>query len=200
MKIKWFMVILLMAALSACVHNPSIVNTSNIKSFKNFGVSLQPLPAANKVKVRSKAQGANRNGKKDGFVGYAKGEQGLTFFSIKNEDLGDFCEKADTTGDAEWVITGLHLSATGDPNTEKGTNFGGDQKAYPWLKEAFPEVDLDNGEVFNVNKDQGVTFLPIFNANGQLGYQFIYYQVTLTRCSDGFTLKTDPGWGNGGRN
>ena len=178
-----------------------MVNTTNVKLFKNFGVSLQPQPTAGKVKVRSKAQGWNRAGKKDGYVGYAQGEQGQTFFAIKNEDLGNFCEQEDGTGDAKWVITGFHLSATGDSSEEKGSNFGGDQKAYPWLKEAFPTVDLDNGALFpNVSKDQGVTFLPVFNANGQLGYEFIYYQVTLTRCSDGFTLKTDPGWGNGGRN
>ena len=198
MKIKLFMVILLMAGLSACAHNPFVVNTTDVNLFKNYGVSLQPQPAAGKIKVKSKAQGWNKAGKKDGYVGYAKDDQGLTFFAIKKEDWGDSC-----LGSAKWVITGLHLSATGDPVTEKGTNFGNSQALYPWLKEDFPNADLSNGELFNKSKDQGVTFLPVFNANGHPaadGDKFIYYELTLTRCSDGLTLKTDPGWGNGGRN
>ena len=198
MKIKLFMVVLLMAGLSACDEKTITISTIDPGSFKNYGVSLQPQPAAGKVKVKSKAQGWNKGGKKDGYVGYKQGDQGMTFFAVKNEDWGDSC-----SGSAKWVITGLHLSATGDLATEKGTNFGDSQKAYPWLKEDFPNVVLSNGELFNKSKDQGVTFLPVFNANGHPaadGDKFIYYELTLTRCSDGLTLKTDPGWGNGGRN
>ena len=193
MKIKLFMVILLMAGLSACAHNPFVVNTTNVKLFKNYGVSLQPQPDAGKIKVKSKAQGWNKAGKKDGYVGYAIGDQGLTFFVVKKEDLGDSC-----SGDATWVITQLLLSATGDSSEEKGDDFGEPQPQ--WLQEAFPNVDLADGSLFKTNhKNEGVTFLPVFNANHQLGYKFIYYELTLTRCSDGLTLKTDPGWGNGGR-
>ena len=198
MKIKLFMVILLMAGLSACAHNPPAVSNSVINSFKNYGVSLEPKPAQNTVKVKSKAQGWKKAGKKDGYVGYALDESGWTFFGIKNEIMGDSC-----SGDADWVITQLLVSATGDEDTEKGSNFGSSQAAYPWLLEAFPNVKLSNGELFNKSKDQGVTFLPVFNANGHPaadGDKFIYYEITLSECGEeGDVLTTDPGWGYGGR-
>jgi hypothetical protein len=194
MKIKLFMVVLLMVGLSACAHNPLMVNTTNVKLFKNFGVSLDPKPNQNTVKVTSKSQGWNKNNKKNGYVGFAKGETGWTFFGVKKEDLGDSC-----SGDATWVITQLLLSGEGDTGTEKGDDFGDPQPQ--WLQEAFPNIDLADGSLFKTNhKNEGVTFLPVFNANYQVGYKFIYYQLTLTRCSDGLPLTTDPGWGNGGRN
>jgi hypothetical protein len=203
MKIKLFLVGLLMAGLSACGPKQEVVSNGVVIALKNFGVSLEPKPAQNTVKVKSKAQGWNKGGKKNGYVGFNTDETGWTFFVVKQEDLGDFCEKEDGSGTAEWVITKLLVSATGDPATEKGTNFGSSQAAYPWLQEDFPTVDLSNGELLDKSKDQGVTFLPVFNANGHPaadGVRFIYYQLTLTRCSDGLALTTDPGWSNGGRN
>jgi hypothetical protein len=205
MKMKLFMVVLLIAGLSACGKKPVTINSTDIKSFKNFVVRLEPKPADNTVKVKSKAQGWKKGGKKDGYVGYDIDDAGMTFFAIKKENWGDFCEKKDESGTAKWVITKLLLSATGDPATEKGNNFGNSQEAYPWLKKAFPNVKLINGELFNKSKDQGVTFLPVFNANGHsakdLGEKFIYYQLTLSECKkDGKVLTTDPGWKNGGRN
>jgi len=197
MKIKLFMVVFLMTVLSACAPAQKVVSNNVVIALKNFGVSLDPKPAQNTVKVKSKAQGWNKGGKKNGYVGYDTDETGWTFFVVKNEVLGDSC-----SGTAEWVITKLRVSATGDPATEKGTNFGKKQAAYPWLKLAFPNVDLSNGELFNKSKDQGVIFLPVYNANGHPaadGVKFIYYELTLTRCSDDLTLTTDPGWGNGGR-
>ena len=202
MKIKLLMVVLLIAGLSACGQKKMTVMTIDPKSFKNYGVSLEPKPGQNSVKIKSKAQGWKKGGKKNGYVGYDQGEAGLTSFAVKKEDLGDFCEKEDGSGTAEWVITRLRVSATGNPATEKGTNFGNSQTAYPWLALAFPNVVLSNGELFNRSKDQGVTFLPVYNANGHPaadGVRFIYYQLTLTRCSDGLELTTDPGWGNEGR-
>jgi len=109
--------------------------------------------------------------------------------------VGDSC-----SGKADWVITELLVSATGDPDTEKGTNFGNSQEAYPWLEEAFPGVNLADGSLFpTVEKDEGVTFLPVYNANEQLGEKFIYYEVTLSECDGDKVLTTDPGWKNGGR-
>jgi len=203
MKIKLLMVVFLMAGLSACAPSQKAVSNNVVTAFKNFGVSLEPKPAQNTVKVKSKAQGWNKGGKKDGYVGYDTDETGWTFFVVKKEDMGDFCKKEDESGTAEWVITKLLVSASGDPATEKGTNFGDSQAAYPWLKLAFPNIDLSNGELFNENKDQGVTFLPVYNANGHPaadGVKFIYYEVTLSECSSDEELTTDPGWGNGGRN
>ncbi len=200
MKIKLFMVVFLMAGLSACAPTQKAVSYNMVIALKNFGVSLEPKPAQNTVKISSKAQGWKKNGKKEGYVGYAKGETGWTFFAIKKENLGDSCPSEDGSGTAEWVITQLLLSATGDEVTEKGNNFGNSQVLYPWLKESFPNVDLTNGVLFDKTKDQGVTFLPVYNANGHEGEKFIYYKLILSQCSSTKVLTTDPGWRNGGRN
>ena len=192
MSVKWLPAILLVFIFSGCASN-NIVTMSN--QVKTYGVSLEakPNPAPGSIKVKSKPQGWQKNNKKDGYIGYDKGQSGFTAFSIKKEDLGDSCAES-----AEWVITKLELASAGDTSTEKGNNFGQPQPR--WLKEAFPAVDLSNGELFGVaDKADGRTFLLVHNANAQKGYRFIYYRLTLTRCSDGLELQTDPGWGNGGR-
>ena len=119
--------------------------------------------------------------------------------------MGDTCPAEVGAETADWVITRLLLSATGDPATEKGSDF--DQQQPAWLQEAFPNVKLRNGELFTATKDQGVTFLSVFNENGHQENElpkerFIYYELTLTPCDeeDGPPLTTDPGWQNGGRN
>lgn len=164
----------------------------------NFGVSLEPetglMPSG--IKVRSKPQGWQRGNKKDGYVGYSRGESGFTTFSIRNEVAGARC--GDTENPADWVITKLELASQGNATTEKGSNFG--QPQSKWLKKAFPRVNMKNGELFNVNdKADGRTTLFAYNANAQKGYRLIYYRVTMTRCSDGHVIETDPAWGNGGR-
>ena len=200
MKIKLFMVVILMVGLSACDKKPVANNTNDMKFSKNFGVTLLAKPRRHKptVEIKTKAQGwgkDDKGGRKNGYVGYQQGEFGTTFFIIRNEDVGDSC-----SGKADWVITELLVSATGDPDTEKGTNFGDSQEAYPWLAEAFPGIDLTDGSLFTTeNKNEGVIFLPVYNANGQLGEKFIYYEVTLSECDGDKVLTTDPGWKNGGR-
>ncbi len=182
--------------------NPPMTVFSRDVAAIQYGVVLQPT--ANKLMVRTAPKGWERNGKKDGYVGFAKGESGLLTFGLKGEDVGSYCP-FNTDGTADWVITKIELSATGDPVTEKGTNFGRDQSAYPWLKEAFPGVDLSNGRVFPAigknpeDKNEGRGSVTIFSANEQAGDTFTYYQVTATRCSSGATVETDPGIRNGGR-
>ena len=201
MKIKLFMVVLLMVGLSACGQKPMTSNATDIKLSKNFGVTLFPRPHKHEptVEIKTKAQGwgkDDKDGRKNGYVGYKQGEFGITFFIVRNEDVGDSCRNEG--GHAKWVITQLLISATGDEVTEKGTDFGKPQPE--WLEEAFPNVDVTDGSLFTADEEHpGVTCLSVINANQQAGYKFIYYEVTLTRCSDGLALTTDPGWGNGGR-
>jgi hypothetical protein len=192
MKIKLFMVMVLMAALPGC--GIVFINSDTLKVSKNFGVWLEPKPAQNTIKIKTKAQGWKKKNKKDGYVGYAQGDSGVTFFGIDRRNLGGSCE----AGTADWVISQLRLSASGDEAEEKGTGFGSGQPG--WLKEAFPNVDLSNGVLYEAIATKGITFLPVYNANAQEGFRFIYYEVTLTNCEDSSTLTTDPGWGNGGHN
>lgn len=183
--------------LTAC-QTPAPLSSGNIQSLSNYGVTLKI--AGNELKAASRPQGWNKNNKKDGYVGYGPGESGWIFFDLKKEDAGNTCASADNGGDAEWVITGLYLSAYPEtPNAdEKGEKFGDPQPA--WLQEAFPQVDLSDGSVFKVSdKNEGVTFLSLANANDQLGYKFIYYSVTVEECAGHGKLKLDPGIGNGGR-
>jgi hypothetical protein len=192
MSIKLLPAVLLAVVLFSCT--PIDVEISNSNA-KNFGVTVEakPNPAPGRVKVLSKAQGWQKNNKKDGYIGYGQGESGYTAFSVKNEDMADNC-----AGSATWVITQLELATEGDPDEEKGSNFGQEQPA--WLAEAFPDVDLSNGELFSeADKADGKTFLLVHNANAQQGFRLIYYRLTLTRCSDDLQLQSDPAWGNGGR-
>lgn len=193
MLIRTLTAILLLTIVTACTGKPSLAPGQG----KNFGVSLDAKPNQGGVKVLSRAQGWQKSGKKNGYVGYEQGESGLTLFTIKKEDLGATCSATDAEDQAEWVITRLQLATEGDPETEKGSNFGQPQPA--WLQEAFPAVDLSNGDLYRASAANGQTFIAVYNANQQEGYRFIYYQVTLTRCSDGYSISSDPAWGNGGR-
>jgi hypothetical protein len=194
MKIKLFMVVLLMVGLSACSDKSNEVGIALAKKSKNYVVILGPNASSNKVKIKTKAQGWKNDGKKDGYVGYAAKESGWTYFAVKKEEIDDSC-----AGSAKWVITQLRLSASGDESSEKGDAFGNKQPA--WLQQAFPNVKLADGSLFKADdKMEGVTFLPAYNANYQLGEKFIYYEVTLSECDGEAVLTIDPGWGNGGRN
>lgn len=199
MKIKWLLLSLTAIMFSACDSSSDMSSSDMSLSFvlsnaKNFGVVLEAKPAQKTVKVQTKAQGWKKSGKKNGYIGMARGESGITIFTVKGEDIADDC-----AGDAKWVITELRLATEGKPADQKGSNFGKEQPA--WLAEAFPGVDLSNGVLFDVPKSVGQTFLPVFNANQQVGEKTIYYEVALTNCDsdDDESYKTDPAWGNGGR-
>lgn len=196
MNTRLIVALIATVALSACATQQGSMLTKQgfvSTKAKNFGVTLDAKPQQQTVKVTSKAQGWNKSGKKDGYVGYARGESGLTLFMVKGEDVADRC-----SGSAAWVITRLRLASEGDPGEQKGSNFGSPQPA--WLAEAFPGVDLGDGDLFNTDRDGGQTFLPVFNANQQEGEKTIYYEVTLTPCDENIpSFTTDPAWGNGGK-
>lgn len=188
---KKIVVVLLSMVLAGCVSNIA-------KDFgKPFEVRFEAKPSQGEVKVLTKAQGYKARGRRYGYVGYAPGESGLTFFAVKNKRKALTCE-----GGADWVITHVQLTTEGDPDEQKGTGFGSEPP--DWLPLAFPEVDPDNGDLFGpVDASDGTAYLPVNNANAQEGFQMIYYQVTLSPCDDaGGTLSpisTDPAWGNGGK-
>jgi hypothetical protein len=188
--------VVVLLCLTAC-QTPQPFDIKNLESTRNYGVTLE---AKNKkLKAKSKSQGWNKSGKKDGYVGFAPGESGWVFFSMKNEDTGNTCKSAGQGGNASWVITELLLSAYPEVTSadEKGERFG---EAQPeWLKEAFPQAD-SNGRLFEAtDKKNGVTFLSIANANDQKGERFIYYRVTVEECEGTGKYILDPGFGNGGR-
>lgn len=189
-----FLVSIVMVA--GCTKMSSTNTVLTVSGKTQYGVVLQPT--GSKLKVISKPKGWNKAGKKDGYVGFAKGESGIITFGIKNSEVGDSCPAYD--GGASWVITKMELSGTGDSATEKGDNFGGDQTAQGWLQQAFPDVDLSDGVIFEAaTLEEGRTSVSIIDANNQIGRTFAYYQVTATKCSDGTTVQIDPGVGNGGR-
>jgi len=190
----WAAVMLLLAACQT----PAPLSLQNTQGLKNYGVSLQI--AGNRLKAKSRPQGWNKSNRKDGYVGYGPGESGWTFFNLKQEDAGNTCASADAGGNAQWVITGFYLSAfPEEPSAdEKGEKFGTPQPS--WLQEAFPQVDLADGSLFKAaDKNLGVTFLSVANANNQAGDKFIYYSVTVEECNGSGKLTLDPGFGNGGR-
>jgi len=178
--------------------NPPMTALSRNVAAVQYGVVLQPT--GNKLRVDTGPRGWEKNGKKDGYVGFAPGESGLLTFGLRSEDVDSVCIDDTPTTSARWVITKIELSATGDPVTEQGTNFGNDQSAYPWLKEAFPGVDLTNGHLFFAgDKYEGRGVVTIFSANQQQQDTLAYYRVTATNCRDGDTVDTDPSIRNGGR-
>lgn len=193
MKIRLLMVFVIAMALGACATQHSVNKAMSMNV--NYNVLLIPQPAANptRVHIPTGPQGANSAGKKNGFVGYAKGEQGYTHFSIRGSDPADTCASG-----AKWVITQLRLASKGDPTTEKGSNFGAKQD--DWLKDAFPLV-YGKGMLFpQPNGPREVTRLSVFNANRTSDPVNVYYEVTLTDCNDtSKTITTDPMWRNEGR-
>lgn len=148
--------------------------------------------------VLSKPQGweagSGNPEKKNGYVGFEPHTSGSITLRLQQEPLPSKCD-TDTDESADWVITGIALSMSGNRNTQKGMNFGDNQSG--WLTKAFCPVD-DNGIVLSVPKEEGVVSFLVKNFNNNNGRQWAYYQVTATRCSDGETAVTDPGWQNGG--
>jgi hypothetical protein len=143
------------------------------------------------LEILSEPQGweANVPGKEPGYVGFAPNKHGIIVLSL-NESFSTCATGAD------WVITKIELSKNGNPATQKGNNFGSNQKG--WLTTAFPQAN-DNGVVRDVSKDNGSTSFVVGNQNNNRGRQMAYYQVTATKCADGEEVTTDPGWNNGGR-
>jgi hypothetical protein len=184
--------------------------------YENYTVVLEPNespPGTWTLEVLTGPQGWNANSggpvsecednspgnkgdpvKQPGYVGFAPEKFGSVTLSLNQRPQNNKCTD-DLTTSADWVITKIALSKNGNKCTQKGKNFGSNQRG--WLTSAFPQAD-DDGIVLNVPKSEGVVSFTVGNRNNHRGRQWAYYQVTATRCSDGETAVTDPGWQNGG--
>lgn len=204
MTFRILFVFISVSMLASCAPMPGS-DATTVQSDKIYAVTLQPQKKGGnwEVKITSKAQGWLKNqwGNSDkgkGYVGFDVNDGGWVFFHVKNEDLAAGCG-ADTDP-ADWVITGLQLSLTGDAGTFKGS-FGGAQD--PALKAMFPAVDLADGKV-PVSGDPR-PFLALQNLNDVVAKPddkpyYVYYQVELTSCQDSaLKIETDPVIANGGR-
>lgn len=183
-------VALLVAGCATYSMRPASVPTT-----RNFVVQLQPKVNASKndLQIKTKPQGVGKNGRKDGYVGFGEDESGFIVLTLKGEEPGDRCPGAADPGTANWVISRVDLSASGDPDTEKGDAFGESQP--DWLALAFPDVDLDDGSVFAADPgEEGTTTVVLDDNNGQEGERFIYYRVTAQKCggAPGDVAVTDP--------
>lgn len=203
MKISSSIALCLALSITACASISANPTGATAKTKKDFNVELKPNPKSSptKLKATNSPQGWKRSGKKYGYVGFDTGEDGNITFQLKWEGDNKKCISDDGTATATWVITRIELSATGDYGDEKGSRFGESQASDPWLRDAFPAVDLSNGAVFQTaDISEGRTTVSIEDANAQVGERFIFYEVTATNCAnDKVTIKIDPGVGNGGK-
>lgn len=165
--------------------------------YQPYTVVLQPKanPAPGTLDLKSGNQGCTQGGgAKPGCVRFAPSDFGTITFALFQERAGIGC-----ADNADWVITRVELSATGDPATGKGT-FGGAQPA--WLLEAFPGTDPNTGVLFSGDKNTGMTTFPVFdwnNHDARDGVKEAYYQVTATNCRTGQAVDIDPMVENTGR-
>ena len=185
---KLVLIMFVVAFVSAC----AAPGTKPVR--KDFDVLLQAKPNQGYVKIDSAPQGWRNSRKRNGYVGFDRGESGEIRFKIKTE------KRRDCADGAKWVITRLQLTADGATNTEKGErdSFGTDQPA--WLREAFESLDNDQGDYFRAKTlNDGVTTLTVVNDNQQRGSRWIYYQITVDSCDGEDRLRTDPVIRNGGK-
>ena len=187
-QFKRLTVVLLMAGLFL-VSGCKSINVLN-SSFEGYVVSMEEDSGALVIRTGPQGWEANVPGKMPGYVGFAPNSNGIIVLAL-TEDFPT-CEDG-----ADWVLTKIELSKNGNPVTQKGHNFGANQKG--WLTTAFPQAD-EKGVVLDVGKDNGTTSFVVGNQNNNRGRQWAYYRVTATNCSDGSEIMTDPGWQNGGRN
>jgi len=164
---------------------------------KIYRVELDPKGSSGNLKVKLK-KGKECKGKFDGCMQFAEDSVGLINFYIKDQGPKKDerqCDEDDDEDGAEYVITEIKLSTTpkeGDADSNKG-NFT--IAPAPWLKaEAFPSVDA-NGVIYTANATTGRSRVWLTNDNSNNaddGPKIFWYQVTVTKCSDGTTLTTDP--------
>jgi hypothetical protein len=155
-----------------------------------------PNLATNTLDIITPAQGWESAGKNNGWVGFYPDTHGAITFAMNELPARNTCTDDPETS-AAWVITKFYLTKNGKPQTQKGNNFGTNQTG--WIENAFRQMNPANGEVLNVTKDDGKTSFVLEDLNNDRSARTAYYQISATRCSDGFTLVTDPGIGNGGR-
>jgi hypothetical protein len=164
---------------------------------KIYRVQLDPKGSSGKLKVKLK-KGKECKGEFDGCMRFPEDRVGLINFYIK--DKGPKKEDRQCPG-AEYVITEIKLSTTPKGGDADGNKGDFTVAPAPWLKtDAFPGVET-NGVIYTANATTGRSRVWLTNDNSNKaddGTKTFWYQVTVTKCSDGTTLTTDPRGDNTG--
>jgi len=191
------LIILTMIVVVTCTAcAPYTTKSINLLSsdFESYTVILEPDLVDDVLDIKTGAQGFDSAGKEKGWVGFAVGKNGIITFTLNALPTRSVCtDVADTT--AEWVISKIELTKTGNPVTQKGNNFDTSQTG--WIDNEFPQMDSTNGRIND--KGIGTISVNVQNLNNNRGRQNAYYRITAKRCADGKELVADPGIGNGGR-
>ncbi len=195
MKFLIACVLLVGAVLSGCAPVATEPDPRN-NGIDHYTVVLAPNLATNTLDILSGPQGWESAGKQNGWVGFYPDTYGSILFMMDEKPSKSACTDDPETS-AGWVITKLYLTKNGKPQTQKGNNFGTNQTG--WIARAFPQMNSTNGEVLNVDKSKGQISFVLTDENNDRSARTAYYQISATRCSDGYTLTSDPGIGNGGR-
>ena len=177
--------------LGSCV-SVNTVPVSGKGNPKNYAVELTAAPGANTLKVHSSPMKCH-NGK-EGCAEFPKGSLGTITFQF----MGDQKEKdCNTHPAANWVITKVELSATGNTSNDKGV-FGGLQPQ--WLLDAFPGVS-ETGLWYEEKNDAASRSVVLIDLNNHEGEEIAYYQITASSCDkdNPKTINIDPMVRNGGK-
>lgn len=196
MKIQLALVLAMALLLAACSSSPPRAMNDLVKSddFEQYLVNL--VVDDGELKVVSPPQGDDAQGKKDGWVGFARGKYGIITFALPDHLERPKCT-ADPATSAEWVMTEVVLSKDGNRNDQKGKNFG--DRLTGWIVNAYPTLSED-GYLVNESVGTARSFAVLMNVNNNSGRQMAFYEIEVRRCDGtGTPLRTDPGIGNGGR-
>ena len=202
MNIKHWSAVLLvpvtLAFLAACQMPPPKDDDGGQETLVNVKIDLAAAMDASEITVTSPDQGCSTDGKgKKGCVQFARNEVGTIELRLNPEYPGRTCL---TNPPSNWVITKVELSASGDPDTEKG-NF--DKRPPPgWMVNAFPGIDIKDGTLyFQPDTTKATQSVSIVNLNNHRdgSVKTAYYQVTASSCgADPKTIQIDPAIQNKG--
>jgi hypothetical protein len=164
----------------------------------NNRVDLLAAKDATKIEPISPDHGCSTDGKgKKGCVQFARNEVGTIDLRLNPQYAGRTCQ---TNPPSDWVITKVELSASGDPETEKGEF---PKQPLPWMLNAFPGINKKNGTLYfqpdTTKATQSVSIIDLNNhRDGSL--KIAYYQVTASSCVAGIEpITIDPAIKNKGK-
>jgi len=147
-------------------------------NLENYVVELTAARGAGKLKVHKSPKKCS-NGK-EGCMEFSANTVGTVRFQFKGNQRDRDCT---TSPKANWVITEIQLSGTGDPSTDKGTF---PDTPETWLIDAFPGINESNGVIYTSTADTASKSVTIINLNNNTlaNPKDVYYQVTATSCLD----------------
>ncbi len=195
--------------LSACQSTPPItIALAPPPAWKAASVELQPIGQPGTVAVPGNINVISNNngcvrgaGARMGCVNFATDELGTITFKLQGAPGPKSC----SPGGA--VITKIRLT---DTDAGVGPSEEGDftTSSFPLpvaIRDGgFPELDIADGVVYEAaSLDVGLNEITISNINhndAALGVVDIWYEVTVSRCSDGKIWVVDPRLENEGMN